>query len=39
VLEEKVPGEQYPAKLVQPTDGKLIWFLDRAAASGLSQQK
>jgi len=39
VLEEKVPGEQYPAKLVQPTDGKLIWFLDRAAASGLSLQK
>jgi len=39
VLEEKVPGEQYPAKLVQPTDGKTIWFLDRAAASGLSQQK
>jgi 6-phosphogluconolactonase/glucosamine-6-phosphate isomerase/deaminase len=39
VLEEKLPGEQYPAKLVQPTDGKLIWFLDRAAASGLSLQK
>ena len=39
VLEEKVPGEQYPAKLVQPTDGKLIWFLDRAAGSALSQQK
>ena len=39
VLEEKVPGEQYPAKLVQPTAGKLIWFLDGAAASGLSQQK
>ena len=37
VLEENVPGEQYPAKLVQPTDGKLIWFLDRAAASGLSK--
>lgn len=39
VLEEKVPGDQYPAQLVQPTDGKLIWFLDRAAASGLSLQK
>ena len=36
VLEENVPGEQYPAKLVQPKDGKLIWFLDRAAASALS---
>jgi len=38
-LEEKVPGEQYPAKLVQPKDGKMIWFLDGAAASGLAQQK
>lgn len=37
VLEENVPGEQYPAKLVQPTEGKLIWFLDVAAASGLSK--
>ena len=37
VLEDNVPGEQYPAKLVQPTDGKLIWFVDRAAASGLSK--
>ncbi|HTT18763.1 MAG TPA: 6-phosphogluconolactonase [Candidatus Sulfotelmatobacter sp.] len=37
VLEENSPGEQYPAKLVEPTEGKLIWFLDRAAASGLSQ--
>jgi len=36
VLEGNEPGEQYPAKLVQPKDGKLIWFLDRAAASALS---
>ena len=36
VLEEDVPGEQYPSKLVKPTDGKLIWFVDRAAASALS---
>ena len=36
VLESDASGEQYPAKLVQPKDGKLIWFLDRAAASGLS---
>jgi 6-phosphogluconolactonase len=39
VLEERVPGEQYPAKLVQPTEGKLIWFLDRAAASALAGAK
>ena len=37
VLEGNAPGEQYPAKLVRPGDGKLIWFLDRAAASGLTQ--
>jgi 6-phosphogluconolactonase len=37
VLEGNAPGEQYPAKLVRPADGKLIWFLDRAAASGLKQ--
>jgi 6-phosphogluconolactonase len=36
VLEGKAPAEEYPSKLVQPTDGKLIWFLDRAAASELS---
>lgn len=36
VLESDAPGEQYPAKLVQPSDGKLIWFVDRAAASELS---
>lgn len=35
VLEENVPGEQYPAKLVNPISGKLIWFVDRAAASAL----
>lgn len=38
VIEENVPGEQYPAKLVQPKNGKLIWFLDRAAASTLSSK-
>jgi 6-phosphogluconolactonase len=36
VLECNAPGEQYPAKLIRPADGKLIWFLDRAAASGLT---
>lgn len=36
VLEENVSGEQYPSKLIQLKDGKLIWFLDRAAASELS---
>lgn len=36
VLESDASGEQYPAKLVRPSDGKLIWFVDRAAASELS---
>jgi 6-phosphogluconolactonase len=36
VLKGDAPGEQYPSKLVQPVDGKLIWLIDRAAASALS---
>ena len=36
VLEGKAPGEKYPSKLVRPSEGKLIWFVDRAAASELS---
>ena len=36
VLQSDAPGEQYPSKLVRPTDGSLIWMVDRAAASGLS---
>ena len=36
VLEGNAPGEKYPSKLVRPSDGKLIWFVDRAAASDLS---
>jgi 6-phosphogluconolactonase len=38
VLEEDAPPEQYPAKLVRPT-GRLIWFVDRAAASQLTSTK
>jgi len=36
VLESDAPGDQYPSKLVRPSNGKLIWFLDRAAASQIS---
>jgi 6-phosphogluconolactonase len=36
VLEGNAPAEKYPAKLVRPSAGKLIWFVDRAAASELS---
>jgi 6-phosphogluconolactonase len=35
---ETALGEHYPAKLVHPNDGKLIWFLDKAAASELSNK-
>jgi 6-phosphogluconolactonase len=36
VLEGDGQGEKYPSKLVHPDDGKLIWFVDRGAASELS---
>lgn len=36
VLEGHAPAEKYPSKLVRPSEGKLIWFVDRAAASELS---
>ena len=36
VLEGNGPAEKYPSKLVRPGEGKLIWFVDRAAASELS---
>ena len=38
VLEEEVPAEQYPSELVRPSAGKLIWLVDRAAASALSNK-
>jgi 6-phosphogluconolactonase len=36
VLEEDVPAELYPSKLVRPSNGKLIWLVDKASASALS---
>jgi 6-phosphogluconolactonase len=36
VLEGSAPSEKYPSRLVQPSEGKVIWFVDRAAASELS---
>jgi 6-phosphogluconolactonase len=37
VLEDdSASGERYPAKMVRPSDGKLLWLVDRAAASQLS---
>jgi len=37
VLEGSAAGEKYPSKLVRPKEGKLIWFVDQAAASQLSR--
>ena len=39
VLEEDAPPEQYPAKLVRPSNRRLLWFVDRAAASQLKSTK
>jgi 6-phosphogluconolactonase len=36
VLESDASGELYPSKLVRPSGGKLIWFVDRGAASELA---
>lgn len=36
VLEGNQPAEKYPSKLVHPANGRLIWLVDRAAASELS---
>ena len=36
VLEGNAPAEKYPSRLVQPSEGKVTWFVDRAAASELS---
>lgn len=40
VLEGAKPEtKRYPAQLIRPSQGRLIWFLDRAAASGLTVAK
>jgi len=36
VLEGKQPGELFPSKLVKPSNGEVIWMVDRAAAAQLS---
>jgi 6-phosphogluconolactonase len=35
VLKGNAPGAQYPAKLVRPGTGRLLWLLDQEAASSL----
>lgn len=36
VLEGTQPGEHVPSKLIKPSNGELIWMVDRAAATQLS---
>jgi 6-phosphogluconolactonase len=39
ILDPKTEAErQLPASLVEPEEGRLIWFLDRAAAAELPIQ-
>lgn len=37
--EERIDPLQCPAKVIQPLDGRLVWFLDRMAAAQLSATK
>src|SRR5579885_3219342 len=39
VLEGSQPGTQFPAKLIRPQDGNLIWMVDRAAAADVSARR
>ena len=38
VLEGSDSPELYPSKMVKPSDGKLVWMIDQAAAEGLARQ-
>jgi 6-phosphogluconolactonase len=37
VLEGPPTPDRYPAQAVRPTDGRLVWLMDKAAAAKLSQ--
>jgi len=39
VLEGNARAELYPAKLVHPADGRLVWMLDQAAAASLTTKR
>ena len=38
VLDPKTDREQFPAKLVRPVEGKLVWLVDREAAGDLNER-
>ncbi|MGZ3643723.1 MAG: 6-phosphogluconolactonase, partial [Ktedonobacteraceae bacterium] len=35
VLEGEYQPDEYPAQIVRPTNGEVVWMLDRAAAQNL----
>jgi len=37
VLSVSAPADKYPAKLIKPTNGKLLWYADEQAASLIQQ--
>lgn len=39
VLYSNAPAEEFPAKLIQPQNGRLIWLVDRAALPASQQSK
>jgi 6-phosphogluconolactonase len=39
VLEEPRDPDRWPAQLVQPRDGRLLWIVDRAAAAMLGRAR
>jgi 6-phosphogluconolactonase len=39
VLEDDIESNRYPVQRIQPSDGKLIWFLDQSAAGRLALSK
>ncbi|MGD8883641.1 MAG: 6-phosphogluconolactonase [Desulfobacterales bacterium] len=39
VLEDDIKSNRYPVQRIQPSDGKLMWFLDQSAAGRLAVLK
>jgi 6-phosphogluconolactonase len=37
ILAAEAGGARYPAQLIRPTDGELLWYVDRAAGQALSR--
>lgn len=39
IIYDKEIAENYPARLVAPVNGKIVWFLDEAAAAGITSSQ